>query len=385
VNGQVSEPWTGGFPDEPNTISLAQGEVQKALGYSYYVPALRIGTNFRSQGPGHRPEEKHKPSELSQQHFLWYGRETAPPEFSPMTDEEIVQTIVDLDYRAYREKKPGIRGIIGRIAEIASEITEGFFIEFQGIGEDSSGLFPQFKTPDGVVPLGSLSQGTQSIIQWLSYFMIGYSNYYDFPPTLEDKPGVLLIDEVDAHLHPSWQRRILPTLTKYFPKLTIFCSTHSPLMLTGLGAGQVHLLKRDAKGKVTVSRNKTDSVGWSADEVLRTFLDVATPTDLRTERDLQRLQALRRKENLSAQDAEQLEQLRYKVSQELLGSLSVAEGDPVSAWLEGRQKGSASHSLIEPPEKKSVRRPGSAAKRVPSAQRKNLGKGQKSTKASKKR
>jgi hypothetical protein len=156
-------------------------------------------------------------------------------------------------------------------------------------------------------------------------------------------------------------------------------------MLTGLEAGQVQLLKRDAKGKVTVSRNKTDIVGWSADEVLRTFLDIAAPTDLRTESDLQQLQALRHKENLSAQDAKQLEQLRYKVSQELLGSLSVAEGDPVSVWLEGRQRKSASHSQTEPREEKTVRRPSSAAERDSSVQRKRSSKRQKAMKPSKKR
>jgi hypothetical protein len=137
---------------------------------------------------------------------------------------------------------------------------------------------------------------------------------------------------------------------------------------------------------VTVSRNKTDIVGWSADEVLRTFLDVATPTDLRTESDLQRLQALRHKENLSVQDAEQLEQLRYKVSQELLGSLSVADGDPVSAWLEGRQKEPASKQQAEPREEKAVGHPDSAPKRrASSVQRKSPGRSQKVMKRSKKR
>ena len=57
-------------------------------------------------------------------------------------------------------------------------------------------------------------------------------------PDLTEKPGILIVDEIDVHLHPSWQRRIIPALTKNFPNLQIFCSTHSPLMLAGLGEGR---------------------------------------------------------------------------------------------------------------------------------------------------
>ena len=86
---------------------------------------------------------------------------------------------------------------------------------------------------------------------------------------MTDKPGILIVDEIDVHLHPSWQRRIIPALTKNFPNLQIFCSTHSPLMLAGLGEGQVQLLNRDADGKVVVSPNRWDMAGWSAEEILR--------------------------------------------------------------------------------------------------------------------
>ena len=50
-------------------------------------------------------------------------------------------------------------------------------------------------------------------------------------------------------------------MTKNFPNLQIFCSTHSPLMLAGLEEGQVQLLNRDAEGRVTVSRNRWDMAG----------------------------------------------------------------------------------------------------------------------------
>ena len=163
-----------------------------------------------------------------------------------------------------------------------------------------------------------MSQGTQSIIQFLAHLLFGYAEYYDFPPDIEEKPGILIIDEIDAHLHPTWQRRIVPTLTHHFPNLQIFCSTHSPLMLAGLKAGQVQLLRRRKSGEVTVSQNESDIAGWTADEILRHFMEVSSPTDVATAGRISRLQELRRKEELSAAQAKELEQLRHTVSDDLL-------------------------------------------------------------------
>lgn len=191
----------------------------------------------------------------------------------------------------------------------------------------------QFETPDGQLPLNVLSQGTQSIIQWLAHLLIGYAEYYDYPKNLDEKPGILIIDEIDAHLHPSWQRRIIPALTNHLPSLQIFCSTHSPLMLAGLKEGQVQLLRRDEQRKVIVSRNESDIIGWSADEILRNFLEVLSPTDVKTVEHIERLQELRRKDSLSEQELEELEDLRLQVNQDLMGGPVAAELDRLADLL----------------------------------------------------
>ena len=120
----------------------------------------------------------------------------------------------------------------------------------------------------------------------------------------------------------SWQRRIIPTLTRNTSRTCkSFCSSHSPLMLAGLKEGQVQLLSRDEKGKVTVSRNDRDITGWSADEILRGFLDLREPTDLETVSHLERLRELRSKQSLSSLSEEgvaELEKLRHLVSRELM-------------------------------------------------------------------
>ena len=98
-------------------------------------------------------------------------------------------------------------------------------------------------------------------------------------------------------------------------------------MLAGLEAGQVQLLRRGEDGKVSVSTNESDIAGWSADEILRNFLDVPTPTDMATAEHVARLAELRHKETLTAAEAGELQTLRRAVGSELLRG-------PMSAQVE---------------------------------------------------
>ena len=233
-------------------------------------------------------------------------------------DEKLVQRMVELDYRAYREKTPAIRQVIDKIASISSEITEGFPMKFVGIGEDKNGLYPQFETPNGIVPLDVLSQGTHSIVHTIASIILEFAEYHKYSKNFEKKPGILIIDEIDAHLHPSWQRRFIPALRKHLPNFQIFCSTHSPLLLGGLEAGQIQLLQRASDGQVTVSTNQYDVTGWSFDEVLRYIQEIGAPTDLETQGRLDRLQYLQSLKRPSTKQRKDMEMLRKQIHEQLV-------------------------------------------------------------------
>ena len=326
-------------PNDQNRLEVSPevASVGEMIRYSKFIPALRLSTDYRSLGP--------TPSQMERNEG-WQKLDEGPdPELrkrlglaeegaSLVRDNEVIQEIIDLDYRSYLRSDPALRSIIVQVGEIASEITDEFLTEFSSVGEDDDGFFPEFGTVDGRMPLNTLSQGTQSIVQWLAHLLIGYSAYYGYPESLEDKSGVLIIDEIDAHLHPSWQRWIIPALTKHFPSLQIFCSTHSPLMLAGLKAGQVQLLQRDEDNRITVSRNEDDLIAWSADEILRNFLGVRDPTDWETVRDLERLRELQGKQDLSPEESKELESLSEVVSEDLLNGPVAAQVDRFIQALE---------------------------------------------------
>lgn len=56
-------------------------------------------------------------------------------------------------------------------------------------------------------------------------------------------PGIVLIDEVDMHLHPSWQKRILPTLMETFPAVQFIVTTHSPMVIANAETASIRALK----------------------------------------------------------------------------------------------------------------------------------------------
>ena len=62
---------------------------------------------------------------------------------------------------------------------------------------------------------------------------------------LEETSGVVLIDEIDLHLHPKWQRRIVQDLRRTFPKVQFVATTHSPQVISEIEPEQVLLMTRD--------------------------------------------------------------------------------------------------------------------------------------------
>ena len=177
-----------------------------------------------------------------------------------------------------------------------------------------------YREDAGSLPIymGHLSSGTEGTLLWIFWLVLKMVHHYNFEQGWESQPAILLIDEIENHLHPTWQRRVIPALLKHFPGLQIFATTHSPFVVAGLKAGQVHVLKRDENGVVTAHTEPRDVVGWTADEILRGMMGVEEPTDQLTVDRAKRLRELREKDELSDQDEEELNRLRRQVNEDLL-------------------------------------------------------------------
>ena len=176
---------------------------------------------------------------------------------------------------------------------------------------------------------GALSSGTQGTLLWIWALALKMAHHYDWHEGWDKQPAILLIDEIENHLHPTWQRRVVRALSDHFPGLQIFATTHSPFVVAGLRAGQVHLLKRDENGVVTATTNTEDIIGWTADEILRTMMGVDEPTDQLTVDRADQLRQLRGRESLTPDEEDELNTLRRQVNESLL-----SKGGPLEAQRE---------------------------------------------------
>ena len=84
--------------------------------------------------------------------------------------------------------------------------------------------------------------------------------------------GVVLIDEVDLHLHPGWQRHVVSALEETFPNCQFLVSTHSPQIVSHVVPERIWILERTESG-VTASR-PAESFGQTAGRILEDVMDV---------------------------------------------------------------------------------------------------------------
>lgn len=97
------------------------------------------------------------------------------------------------------------------------------------------------------VPLESMSAGYQSVVALATDVMKVVLRMWDTPAVAE---GIVIVDELGAHLHPSWRMRIVEALRDVFPRCQFLASTHDPLCLRGLVDGEVVVLRHNSEGRV---------------------------------------------------------------------------------------------------------------------------------------
>jgi hypothetical protein len=134
------------------------------------------------------------------------------------------------------------------------------------------------------ISIRNLSDGYSSmmaVIGHLFYHSFKRNNWQGDPTNIR---GTLLIDEIDLHLHPSWQRHILPNLQEMFPDLQIIASSHSP-MIAGSVSTECIVVLRPEPNYTKVIHDLTSVDGWRADQILTSVLfDLPTSRDVRTEK-----------------------------------------------------------------------------------------------------
>lgn len=131
--------------------------------------------------------------------------------------------------------------------------------------------------------LAVLPDGLRSIIAWLIACIAKLESQFPDHPEPLDIPLVLLLDEPESHLHPAWQRQLIPAAQDLFPNAQIFAATHSPFVISSVNSGWIHVLRLDEKGVVKADKPIPCSKGDSYIDVLEDVLGMTQWYDPETE------------------------------------------------------------------------------------------------------
>lgn len=96
-------------------------------------------------------------------------------------------------------------------------------------------------------------------------------------------PGIVMIDELDLHFHPRWQRHVLADLCRTFPEVQFIATTHSPQLISEVQPESLIVLTHDPSGK-SISVNGTQSYGLDANWVLEHIMGAPARPDQKLQR-----------------------------------------------------------------------------------------------------
>jgi predicted ATP-binding protein involved in virulence len=129
----------------------------------------------------------------------------------------------------------------------------------------------QIKTPYGEVPLNALSLGYQTMTAWA--IDLAWRLYRQFPD-VEDPlqmPAIVIVDELDLHLHPRWQRELRENISVAFPNVQFIATAHSPLLAQSYLDTNLAVI-REVDGQAIIENSPAVNKKWRIDEVVTSAL-----------------------------------------------------------------------------------------------------------------
>jgi hypothetical protein len=167
------------------------------------------------------------------------------------------------------------------------------------------------RTPSGQVALADLSIGYQTMIAWTADLAWRLFGAYPESSAPLSEAAIVLIDEIDLHLHPQWQRSLRKHLLEHFPNVQFIATTHSPITAQeSISAGEnVNVVRWDGR-EASIINNPLEQNEWRVDQVLVSDLfDFKAARSLPAENDLARRTALIQKRSLTPEERLELERL----------------------------------------------------------------------------
>lgn len=129
----------------------------------------------------------------------------------------------------------------------------------------------EVETPDGWVAIRDLSLGYRTTMAWV--VDLAYRLFEAYPESQDPlaEPAVALVDEIDLHLHPKWQRDLMGHLARRFRNTQFITTAHSPLVVQAVPGANIAVLRREGD-HVVIDQDLTSIRGFRVDQILTSDL-----------------------------------------------------------------------------------------------------------------
>lgn len=175
--------------------------------------------------------------------------------------------LFQLDYAAKnnQEKAGQRRDLLTKVltSEIFPEITDVRFTSDTKLNN-----YIEYQTLDGWHKLSEVGYGYQATLSWMVDFCKKMVDRYPDNENPLKEPAVLLVDEIDLHLHPQWQRTIVKFLSDIFTATQFIVTTHSPFILQSMENVNLYTLQREGDHTIVNHLGNQSFVGWRIEEIL---------------------------------------------------------------------------------------------------------------------
>jgi hypothetical protein len=196
------------------------------------------------------------------------------------------------------------------LVNLLPEVTD---IRFIAPDKENPAARVEVQTPYGWIGMKDLSLGYRALIAWMVDLASRlFENYPDSPDPLAE-PAVVLVDEIDLHLHPKWQRILMSYLGERFPNTQFIVTAHSPLIVQSAPDANIVVLRRE--GDHVVIDNDVEAIrGWRVDQILTSDLfDLESARPPQLDALLAERTELLSKPRLTQRDRRRLAELESKI------------------------------------------------------------------------
>ncbi len=120
------------------------------------------------------------------------------------------------------------------------------------------------------VPFPALSDGYRAFLGWVGDLLFHVCMTAPSGRKLRENQGIVMVDEIDLHLHPKWQLTVLETLSRELPNLQFIVTSHSPLLVGSLEWMNILVMRPGPRQSSTAERVELPVHGLDADQILLT-------------------------------------------------------------------------------------------------------------------